>query len=92
MKQNDIPARLLRARLANHEGAADAAAIAELNRLIREINERAALAASIAVASPAIRVNPLWFESVRAHVAMAFAELDRAANSLPITTTYRVAA
>lgn len=92
MNANDIPARLLRARMAEHEGAADAAAIAELNRLIREINERAAIAFTIATASPAIAINPLWFESVRAAVAMAFAEADRAANSLPITTSYARAA
>lgn len=92
MKANDIPARLLRARMAEHEGAADAAAIAELNRLILEINERAAIAAAIAVASPAIAVNPLWFDSVRASVAMAHAEADRAANSLPVVTVYARAA
>ena len=47
MSANDIPARLLRARLAENGGAIDAAAVAELRSLIHEINERAYAAAAI---------------------------------------------
>lgn len=80
MKANDIPARLLRARMATIDLAPEAAAIAELRQLTTEINAAAAQAETLIRACPALGISDLWARSIRQNAGSLYHEIDTAAN------------